>query len=824
MKFLQLLEHNVYNLDELDSYIRQYSGQITNAEVGKKFYQLVRKYLVNELKFLSNLTEIPSNAPEWAKQSKDLYLFKSNLELDNELEHMVHWIIAMINISTEQLNNTDPNYTISRQLQLESIKTLQNLQKITYEEAVKKSNEYFIALSKIKYTVDSSGYEEILNVNGWIWYELKSETAFKQEGRTLQNCIGQVYHYDPKINRQIVVLKDPQGESHIAIHVRDNSILEIKGKQNKPPVSKYIIYVQELFNKLELVNNLASTGKNDLLAMGFLIDNSKIISKQEYYDKYGVTENINGFLVISVQMNDSNFVQIKLESEIINFSINKTNLDNIKKDLSQSIGTYNGEELFLFSRNDSTMYIVSRYKKYAELYSRILSHTYNYGFKYIEIFLANLVNVDLIEFLYSKNIIPSYNWGNNSIYDLGYYLIKGKLIPIETYETQLSKSETINGVTLTKKFKKGNYITDVIINNKIIFQSDMNLEPHTKYILPKLNIGNFEIIRQNKKFINKYDLLKFSVKYNGNEILSTSRSFEELMILCNVLDSVPAQALNYKNTHIYFYKIKMNYAIYGLIVSNDINYNTVITFTNKDKILSVTNINHDIYDIIINTFKFNFDNNLNNSTFTKLAEIGKFLKDGREVDRTEFYLKLSSVQDFTICKMTENWSDSRYFEYFMKIPNSEEIKKGFFILDSQNNTVGSFTISASNHINKIYISQDLDEDSKQTIMKIIKTFSDNKKLKSPKTINPNQSFHKMLQYINDNPGKSRSAYYKEGLGRKPAGQPGFTSIDSMDKEAQDLGLITVKIINNRYFLTITDKGKEALEKLNSGEKLDKLDI
>ena len=86
-----------------------------------------------------------------------------------------------------------------------------------------------------------------------------------------------------------------------------------------------------------------------------------------------------------------------------------------------------------------------------------------------------------------------------------------------------------------------------------------------------------------------------------------------------------------------------------------------------------------------------------------------------------------------------------------------------------------------------------------------------------KMVKPNSNFHKMLAYVKDNPGATRSDWYVKHLGNNPQGMPGWTSAASVDNQAATLGLIVNKGSGLKYSLHITPRGSLALAMLNAGK-------
>ena len=86
----------------------------------------------------------------------------------------------------------------------------------------------------------------------------------------------------------------------------------------------------------------------------------------------------------------------------------------------------------------------------------------------------------------------------------------------------------------------------------------------------------------------------------------------------------------------------------------------------------------------------------------------------------------------------------------------------------------------------------------------------------PKTVKPGSVMHKMLTYISEHPGSSRSDWYVKHLGLSAQGMAGWTDDKSHDGVAAAMGWIKNSGAAGKYSLSITPTGKLVLARLNSG--------
>ncbi len=90
---------------------------------------------------------------------------------------------------------------------------------------------------------------------GFHLVKLKSRQALIREGGALQNCLGDGYYDDwlAKDEFMYLVLRDERSRSHAIAEIAsdDNRVLEVRGKQNKTPVMKYLAPLARFFTERE---------------------------------------------------------------------------------------------------------------------------------------------------------------------------------------------------------------------------------------------------------------------------------------------------------------------------------------------------------------------------------------------------------------------------------------------------------------------------------------------------------------------------------------------------------------------------------------------
>lgn len=264
-----LVEANVFNINEpyngvsVQTYLNKMLRRLPD-DVKGPLQKKLTKLITNDATILQPVEQLPQNAPEWAQAAAavgDLKAFIPNDQINDRMEHIAHFFQALVTDSKDAANK-DKAAVAQRELQ--GLPKVENLG-VMYNKAL----EYFARGTK-KVAKDVDGMVEVATTKGYTWYKLNTQEAFAREGKTLQNCIGRVYTHDRcvKDGTEIVVMRDRNDVSVVAMRVRDGKVQEFKGKQNKPPIPKYMPAVIEFIEH----NNLSFASTSDLFNAGYVFD------------------------------------------------------------------------------------------------------------------------------------------------------------------------------------------------------------------------------------------------------------------------------------------------------------------------------------------------------------------------------------------------------------------------------------------------------------------------------------------------------------------------------------------------------------------------
>lgn len=188
---------------------------------------------------LNGITE-DSVIIDWAKKTVMKLISKANeqeirdiLVHDNftdtfkiELEDTIHYLENLDN--NEKIKQLRGNY---EQVSANAKKWMQALQK-KGAELVDKPEEGLKIVYKFR--------------DGFTMVQLTNKEQCKREGTLMGHCVG---GYDPDEDF-LVSLRDRDNNPHVTLEIsHDNEVKQIKGKQNRAPIAKYIPYVKEYLAK-----------------------------------------------------------------------------------------------------------------------------------------------------------------------------------------------------------------------------------------------------------------------------------------------------------------------------------------------------------------------------------------------------------------------------------------------------------------------------------------------------------------------------------------------------------------------------------------------
>ena len=250
--------------------LRSLSRELTNQETP------------NNLHPLSALPENASDGLRTAFSKKgngQLYAFEPDSDMRSDINHIVDWLKAAIHNNESWLSNCDEQGRPKKLLKIGSL-----------EQATKEANKAMLRFSQ---KAAAQSYDDIAGertvmtfADGYRIAQLLTPEALDRESAHVGHCIGDGKKYDNKLvsgSHVFYSLRDPKGKGHatMEVEVKNHNLMQCKGKENEPPISRYMPHIQA-FLKREQFNLKESVHMTGLVQ-----------ANGEYYDVHRLPENIS---------------------------------------------------------------------------------------------------------------------------------------------------------------------------------------------------------------------------------------------------------------------------------------------------------------------------------------------------------------------------------------------------------------------------------------------------------------------------------------------------------------------------------------------------
>lgn len=240
----------------------------------------VRKYILaqeNEPAFIP--VKDSANLPNWAQtlllRGEQVYQFdgaKMSDRLKNDITTVRDYLYDVATMYVDKVIKIAENTKQKPKIRYDYLKTTNEYN--TFEQALSAAQEWHEKLAenlakkqKAQQILSKSliGAEFVMNLpNNMTAYRLTTPEALDFESEYMGHCVGSG-GYDENVKNgttQIYSIRDERGEPHATFEVRNNTIQQCKGKQNKAPVAKYMPAIQEFIKskKFELGGDTKNTG------------------------------------------------------------------------------------------------------------------------------------------------------------------------------------------------------------------------------------------------------------------------------------------------------------------------------------------------------------------------------------------------------------------------------------------------------------------------------------------------------------------------------------------------------------------------------------
>jgi hypothetical protein len=180
------------------------------------------------------LREWPENPPAWMKPDGTYHEFQPDTELTQKVSHIKDWLKA------------------ARQQEPAFIETLYPMD---LASAFNKAEKFFAKQNQKNRDIienDADTKTIVRFENGMRIAQLTSLDALKYEGTQMGHCVGSGGYDEDFTNGSKIFysLRDAKNEPHATMEVivEGNILRQCKGKQNEPPVEKYMPMLQEFLS------------------------------------------------------------------------------------------------------------------------------------------------------------------------------------------------------------------------------------------------------------------------------------------------------------------------------------------------------------------------------------------------------------------------------------------------------------------------------------------------------------------------------------------------------------------------------------------------
>ena len=392
MKLLELFrqtltEANVVNTQQVKEFAKQFADK-TNSAAGKQWFnKKIPNYVINNVNLLSPYSpDTTENLPDYItkaiEKGEKLYQFNPqsvNRDLITQLDHLADWFNAL-----EKVAGSDATNDIEANNKSLSEKELQKVIKYDLPTALSVAEKWYATIS----STPAQDYNDVNVVatlaDGYYVVTFKSKEAMAKDGEHLQNCLRGGMYWDNIVSgsNQVYSIRKPNGEAVVGIRVdpKNKTVIEVKGKQNKPVMPMLVPYV------LQFLNDLGYSGERcgDIINAGIHYSSAsgKFGSVEELADDIGkgvkvfVEKNGNIHLFTKklgivvnrsyegqVTVSTSGKMPIQYISDVLNYAMEKKKIDHIGNKLVELISVDNGaENLFFYSRRpgDNKFYTESQ--------------------------------------------------------------------------------------------------------------------------------------------------------------------------------------------------------------------------------------------------------------------------------------------------------------------------------------------------------------------------------------------------------------------------------------------------------------------------------
>lgn len=284
---------------ESPDYVTQNRDTITKGILKQYIRRRLRDYMTaieNEPAFVL-VDRNDSNLPGWVEtvfaKGKKVYDFDATKMSDKLRDEIITVRDYLYDIAGQYVDKTAEMARRTKKkpkIRYDYLKTSNEY--ATFEMALNAARDWhehlaenLAKLNKSKELFQKSlvGAKHVMDLcDGMSAYQLTTPEALDFESEYMGHCVGKG-GYDEGVKKgttKIYSIRDERGEPHCTIEVRGNDIKQIKGKENKTPVHKYVLAI-----KLFIEQTKFNPEIQDLCALGLFEQDGKL------YDVFNLPKN-----------------------------------------------------------------------------------------------------------------------------------------------------------------------------------------------------------------------------------------------------------------------------------------------------------------------------------------------------------------------------------------------------------------------------------------------------------------------------------------------------------------------------------------------------
>ena len=370
-------QQNLHGEFESMDYVAQHRDEIVKGILNQYVKLRVREYLLNQtnepafVKVDRNRTDLPGWTQRVFANNENVYEFVGTKMSDKLRDDITmvrdflydaagQYVDKVINRARETDKKPTINYaflkTTNEYDTFDKALTVAKKwhENMAEEMAKRNKNKEFLAKSLV-------GTKHVMTLsNGMLVYELTTPGALDFESDNMGHCVGRGAYDNAVATGQIKIysIRDAGGEPHATLEVRDNRVIQLKGKANKMPKKPYALAAREFVGKQNLAiaydyhnfGFLQINGKDyDLfdLPKKLVVDGDLILSNLELSELPDLSEwEIRGdFYCSGNQLTSLNGVPQKVDGTFDCSENQLTSLNGVPKEIGES---------FLCSENQLT--------------------------------------------------------------------------------------------------------------------------------------------------------------------------------------------------------------------------------------------------------------------------------------------------------------------------------------------------------------------------------------------------------------------------------------------------------------------------------------